>query len=264
MAVCALPAGEPCAGGGDCDRRQHTATVLFMPLINALVWKNEKRSSTTKMADTAVTLRVYDISKGYAKQLSTSMAPLLGGKVFDGVWHTSVVVFGREWQYSGKLVSSPASQGRSDGLAVSKTHNLGTTTKTQEEFESFLQSVSANYTEDSYSLRTNNCNHFADKAAMFLLGKNIPSYITTLLADVLSTPLAPIITPVIEKMERELRGGVGNVDEVRDAFIRELGGGLPSGVAGSGSPQSVWRPSVGDIVELQDMSRVEFNGAKCR
>ena len=92
--------GEPCAGGGDCDRRQHTATVLFMPLINALVWKNEKRSSTTKMADTAVTLRVYDISKGYAKQLSTSMAPLLGGKVFDGVWHTSVVVFGREWQYS--------------------------------------------------------------------------------------------------------------------------------------------------------------------
>ena len=88
-------------GSGDCDRRQQAAaTVLFMPLINALVWTDEKRSSSTKMADTAVTLRVYDISKGYAKQLSTSMAPLLGGKVFDGVWHTSVVVFGREWQYS--------------------------------------------------------------------------------------------------------------------------------------------------------------------
>jgi hypothetical protein len=215
------------------------------------------------MADNAVSLRVYDISKGYAKQLSTSMAPLLGGKVFDGVWHTSVVAFGREWQYSGKLVSSPASQGRSDGLAVSKTHILGNTTKTQDEFQAFVESVSAKYTEETYSLRTNNCNHFADEAGMYLCSKHIPDYITSLLADVLGTPLAPMITPVIERMERELRGGIGNVDDVRDAFIRELqGGGLGEGSAAA-SKRS-WQPSVGDIVVLKDMSRAEFNGAKCR
>ncbi len=217
------------------------------------------------MADNDVVLRVYDISKGYAKQLSTSMAPLLGGKVFDGVWHTSVVVFGREWQYSGNLVSSPASQGRSDGLAVSKTHKLGSTTKTQDEFQDFLKSVSAKYTEETYSLRNNNCNHFADEAAMHLLGQHIPNYITNLLADVLSTPLAPMITPVIEKMERELRGGVGNVDDVRDAFIRELqGGGISSGFEEAGSKKREWQPCVGDVVVLKDMSRAEFNGAKCR
>lgn len=216
------------------------------------------------MADNAVSLRVYDISKGYAKQLSTSMAPLLGGKVFDGVWHTSVVAFGREWQYSGKLVSSPASQGRSDGLAVSKTHNLGKTTKTREEFQAFVDSVSNRYTEETYSLRTNNCNHFADEAAMYLLSMHIPSYITSLLVDVLSTPLAPMITPIIEKMERELRGGVGNVDDVRDAFIRELQGGCHEGVEGSSNNPRQLQPSVGDLVVLKDMSRDDFNGAKCR
>jgi hypothetical protein len=219
----------------------------------------------TIMADNDVSLRVYDISKGYAKQLSTSMAPLLGGKIFDGVWHTSVVVFGREWQYSGKLVSSPASQGRSDGLTVSNVHKLGTTYKTQEAFQEFLESVSAKYTEETYSLRTNNCNHFADAAVMFLLAQNIPKYITNLLSDVLSTPLAPMITPVIEKMERELRGGIGNVDDVRDAFIRELhAGALPGGTHGVGSNKRDWKPSVGDLVVLNDMSRAEFNGAKCR
>jgi hypothetical protein len=163
------------------------------------------------------------------------------------------------------LVSSPASQGRSDGLAVSKTHKLGTTTKTQDEFQDFLQCVSAKYTEETYSLRNNNCNHFADEAAMHLLGQHIPKYITNLLADVLSTPLAPMITPVIEKMERELRGGVGNVDDVRDAFIRELqGGGISAGVEEAGSKKREWQPSVGDVVVLKDMSRAEFNGAKCR
>lgn len=217
------------------------------------------------MADNAVSLRVYDISKGYAKQLSASMAPLLGGKVFDGVWHTSVVVFDREWQYSGSLVSSAASQGRSDGLAVSKTHNLGKTSKSIEEFQLFLETVSSKYTEETYSLRNNNCNHFADAAAMFLLEKHIPQYITSLLADVLATPLAPIITPVIEKMERELRGGVGNVDDVRDAFIREMqGGGLSPEISGAASRKRDWEPSVGDLVLLKDMSRAEFNGAKCR
>jgi hypothetical protein len=72
-----------------------------------------------------------------------------------------------------------------------------------------------------------------------------------------------MITPVIERMERELRGGIGNVDDVRDAFIRELqGGGLGEGSAAA-SKRS-WQPSVGDIVVLKDMSRAEFNGAKCR
>ena len=216
------------------------------------------------MADNSVSLRVYDISKGYAKQLSTSMAPLLGGKVFDGVWHTSVVAFGREWQYSGKLVSSPASQGRSDGLQTSKTHNLGATSKTQEEFQEFLDKVSSKYTEETYSLRTNNCNHFADQATMFLLNQHIPNYITNLLSDVLSTPLAPMITPVIEKMERELRGGVGNVDDVRDAFIRELQGGKHAGGVDAASSKRDWEPSAGDLVLLKEMSRAEFNGAKCR
>jgi hypothetical protein len=65
-------------------------------------------------------------------------------------------------------------------------------------------------------------------------------------------------------MERELRGGVGNVDDVRDAFIRELQGGKHPGGVNAASSKRNWEPSAGDLVLLKEMSRAEFNGAKCR
>lgn len=39
----------------------------------------------------SVTLRVYDLSGGMARQLS----PALLGKQIDGIWHTGVLVYGK-------------------------------------------------------------------------------------------------------------------------------------------------------------------------
>jgi hypothetical protein len=45
----------------------------------------------------SVYVYIYDITKGLARQLSL---PLIG-KHLDGVWHTGIVAFGREWFFGG-------------------------------------------------------------------------------------------------------------------------------------------------------------------
>jgi hypothetical protein len=44
-----------------------------------------------------VKLFTYDISNGMAK----SFSPMFIGKVIEGVWHTSLVVYGNEYFYGG-------------------------------------------------------------------------------------------------------------------------------------------------------------------
>ncbi|MGB1593038.1 MAG: hypothetical protein ACPIOQ_09825, partial [Promethearchaeia archaeon] len=47
----------------------------------------------------AVVLHVYDLSNGLAKTMSQSFL----GKQIDGVWHTGVVVFGKEFFFGGGI-----------------------------------------------------------------------------------------------------------------------------------------------------------------
>jgi PPPDE putative peptidase domain len=52
----------------------------------------------------SVKLYVYDLSNGLARQLSLQMT----GKQIDGVWHTSVVIFGKEVFYGqGISITAP-------------------------------------------------------------------------------------------------------------------------------------------------------------
>lgn len=49
-----------------------------------------------------VTLLVYDISNGMAK----SFSPMFLGKVIEGIYHTSIVVYGREYFYGGGICNA--------------------------------------------------------------------------------------------------------------------------------------------------------------
>jgi hypothetical protein len=52
----------------------------------------------------SVQLYVYDLSRGMAKAMSMQLT----GKQMDGIWHTSVVVYGNEYYFGqGIMVAQP-------------------------------------------------------------------------------------------------------------------------------------------------------------
>ena len=155
-----------------------------------------------------VVLHVYDLSQGLAAAISKPMLGLcvlpinltfvgtiqilkeprrvnnLSGQKIDGVWHTGVYAFGREYYFgptgsSGIKNPTPGEFQALAGFGPTRTIVLGTTTKTREEFEQYLRSIKPNWTCDSYSLFTHNCNNFSDAVSQYLVGKRIPSYITS-------------------------------------------------------------------------------------
>lgn len=132
-----------------------------------------------------VTLRVYDLSRGLAAQLSPS---LLGSQI-DGVWHSGVLVHGDEFFFGGGLqVMAPALVEARYGMRPAREIPLGDTQVSRAELERFLRAASPRFTAQTYDLLRHNCNHFADELARFLLGHGIPQFILDLPDRVLRSP----------------------------------------------------------------------------
>ena len=111
----------------------------------------------------------------------------LSGRQIDGIWHTGVHVFGREYYFggggtsassSGITNSTPRAFQAMSGFGPTRTVRLGTTTRSRADFEQYLRTITPNWTCGSYSMLTHNCNNFSDTVSQYLVGKRIPSYIT--------------------------------------------------------------------------------------
>jgi hypothetical protein len=148
-----------------------------------------------------VTLNVYDLSGGLARQLSSSFL----GKVIEGIWHTGLVVYGNEYFFSGGIQHGPA--GRTPYGTPIKVVDLGVTFVPKDVFEMYLEEISPRYTAESYSLLTHNCNNFSNEAANFLVSKGIPEYILQLPNEVMSSPMGALILPMIQNLETTLKSG---------------------------------------------------------
>lgn len=145
-----------------------------------------------------VTLAIYDLSNGLARELS----PALLGKQIDGIWHTAVRVYEYEFYFGGGICVDVI--GRTPYGVASSTHTLGKTSKSRIEFEQFLQSVRSRFNVSSYHLLDNNCNHFSDSCAMFLVERHIPQYILDLPNEALNSAIGPILRPVVDSMQRSI------------------------------------------------------------
>ncbi|KAL1682240.1 PPPDE putative peptidase domain-containing protein [Schizophyllum commune] len=143
-----------------------------------------------------VKLYVYDLSNGLAKQLSLQLT----GKQIDGIWHTSVVVFGKEIFYGqGISITQP---GRSHHGQPLEVIDMGETAIDEETFNEYLEEMRQHYTADKYHLLDFNCNSFTNDVIGFLTGGSIPERIKDLPSDFLSTPFGAALRPTIDNMYR--------------------------------------------------------------
>lgn len=143
-----------------------------------------------------VKLYIYDMSRGMARQLS----PLMLGRQLDGVWHTAIVVHGKEFFFVGEGVNNCPPGGTPLGEPDSMV-DLGSTEVPADLFMEYLLSLAeSTYSGDKYNLFEHNCNTFSNEVAQFLTGKKIPSYITDLPSEVLATPFGQALRPLLESI----------------------------------------------------------------
>ncbi|KAI9362123.1 PPPDE putative peptidase domain-containing protein [Zopfochytrium polystomum] len=141
-----------------------------------------------------VQLLLYDLSAGMARMLSQQLT----GSLIEGIWHTSVVLYGRE-VYFGQGIQIDHPGATPHGHLV-KTIDMGSTDIPEDVFWEYIEGLRGTWTAEKYHLFDNNCNSFTREVCLFLVGKPIPSYISDLPSEFLSTPFGRQIAPLIEGM----------------------------------------------------------------
>lgn len=121
-----------------------------------------------------VYLRIYDISNGMAKIMSEQ---LLGFKI-EGIWHTALEVYGKEFYFQNGLRNQMPGT-TPFGQCVERLL-MGSTDCKETELLDFLSGGGNLWNSRTYDLFDNNCNHFTSWLCKFLLDKDIPKHILDL------------------------------------------------------------------------------------
>ena len=142
-----------------------------------------------------VELYIYDLAQGMASQFSG-----LVGFQLDGIWHTAIVVYGREWFFGSGGLEQTLPGTTMLGQPLRKV-DLGTTNVSYEAFRAHLDQVGrGRFAGHTYRLLEHNCNNFSEEIARFLSGgtRGIPEYILELPIKVRNSPIAALLAPIIE------------------------------------------------------------------
>ncbi|KAK7201368.1 glycosyl hydrolase-like protein [Novymonas esmeraldas] len=161
--------------------------------------------SSSSTRDTAVvSLYRYDLSQGMAR----SLGPMLIGRPLEGIWHTAIVVYGKEYYFDGGVgVVGDPHPGRTRFGAPYRVEVLGHTTRREEEFFAWTQQQRrSGFGPADYRLFDNNCNSFSDAASMYLLGRHISQDVLDMIPTLLSTPMGQMLRPMLEQATS---GGAG-------------------------------------------------------
>lgn len=130
------------------------------------------------------------------------MGPLLLGRPIEAIWHTSVVVYGKEWYFDGGVgIVAESHPGMTRFGTPYRQEVLGQTTKSETDFSSWVQQqLRTNFGPNDYNLLNNNCNHFTDAAVLYLLGRHTPEDLREMIPSLLSTPLGQMLRPMLEQV----------------------------------------------------------------
>merc|ERR1740121_1355006 len=148
-------------------------------------------------ADDDEHLTYYDLTAGRAWWLS----PLVFcGQHEGGIWHTGVVVHGKEYWFGGSIFESdPGSTPFGEPTEIVELP--ARTMRTRGDLWSFIrQELSKEYTHSAYDVLTHNCNHFSDAVCQFLINQHIPDDVLKQPERVMTTCTARLLRPVLNQM----------------------------------------------------------------
>lgn len=99
-------------------------------------------------------------------------APAILGRPVEGIWHTGIVCYGKEYFFGSGINSIPeADFAQSFGMSPTKTVDLGDTEIPAEVFEEWVADRGREFfSSTSYNLIRRNCNHFTGVCQQRTLG----------------------------------------------------------------------------------------------
>lgn len=143
-----------------------------------------------------VELYIYDLTHGVASLL----APTIIGRDVEGIWHTAIVAYDREFFYGANGITS-CTPGTTQLGPPHRVQRLGETFVPFAVFVEYLQGLAGStYLPSQYNLLEHNCNHFSDEVAEFLCDARVPK-------DILQQPeelLAPQQRDVLHALLADL------------------------------------------------------------
>ncbi|KAG0641539.1 putative thioredoxin [Tuber brumale] len=157
---------------------------------------------STDSAERLVQLYVYDLSQG--KDIITGgwVVGIFSANYFNTVYHTSIVVGGKEYYYGhGIHYSQPGKTRHGNPMEIVP---LGATALPDDVVLGYLDSLKSIYSPEAYDLFAHNCNNFTNDVAQFLCGCGIPTHITSLPQTVLNTPFGQMLRPMLDRAIRPI------------------------------------------------------------
>ncbi|GAA5904725.1 uncharacterized protein JCM6883_003886 [Sporobolomyces salmoneus] len=174
-----------------------------------------------------IELYQYDLSNGMAQ----SLGPMLIGRPIEGIWHTSIVLFGVEIWF-GQGIHSKSPPGTTHHGAPRKRIPMGETHLDRDTFFEYIEGMRETYKAERYHLLEFNCNHFTNDVVGFLNGRTIPFEILNQPKELMATPFGQQMRPMIEQMF------VGANNRSAGDAVNNILPSLASGSAPSNASQS--------------------------
>ncbi|MCJ1309730.1 hypothetical protein MMC25_003391 [Agyrium rufum] len=153
-----------------------------------------------------IQLYVYDLSKVLLEVTRLRSSKIFSsqflGTQIDAVYHTSLVFGGIEYFFgAGVQTCYPGATHHGQPMQVIP---MGKTGLDMDVILEYLESLKEVYTAEAYDLFMHNCNNFTNDFSMFLVGKGIPSHITSLPQTVLNTPFGQMLRPQLDRAMRDI------------------------------------------------------------
>lgn len=165
-----------------------------------------------------VTLNLYDLSNGFADRFGDFII----SEHLEGVWHTGLCVFGKEYFFSRDTVFDDA--GMTSFGKPHKVISLGYTLWRQSELHKFIVEVcKPKFHRGTYDAIDFNCNNFTDVLSMYLVGKHLPEEVYLMSQHLKTSSIIRSIRPILTWWLRDgvvARGNEVSVEAASDATTR--------------------------------------------